>query len=112
VLAWSGPSSPGVGTGGTFHLMVSGPDLVRTVGTNTDGTALSRQFHLDNQGSVQALTTASQSIETHYKTDAWGSVLTASAPDSRSVYLGGLGYWQEPALGRDYVRARWLEPQT
>ena len=106
VLAWSGPSEA------ASSLMVQGPNLVRAVGVDTDGSPLERQFHLDHQGSVQALTTSSQSIEADYETDAWGNEQTANTSTNRSVYLGGLGYWQEPSLGLNYVRARWMDPIT
>jgi RHS repeat-associated protein len=113
VLAWSGPSNPpGGGITTSTSLMVQGPNLVRAVGVDTDGSPLDRQFHLDHQGSVQALTTSSQSIEADYETDAWGNEQTANTSTNRSVYLGGLGYWQEPSLGLNYVRARWMDPIT
>jgi RHS repeat-associated protein len=113
VLAWSGPSSPLGGVIATAtSLMVSDGALVRGVGVNADGSALSHVFHLDNQGSVQALSSGSQGVERDYETDAWGNLLTVNTSDNRAVYLGGLGYWQEPALGLSYVRARWMDPMT
>ena len=113
VLAWSGPSNPpGGGITTSTSLMAMGPNLVRAVGADTDGSPLDRQFHLDHQGSVQALTSGSSSLEQDYQMDAWGNELTSSASTNRSVYLGGLGYWQEPSLGLNYVRARWMDPIT
>jgi RHS repeat-associated protein len=113
VLAWSGPSKPLGGVIATAtSLMVSDGQLVRGVGVNADGSALNHVFHLDQQGSVQALSSGSQAVEKDYETDAWGNLLTVNTADNRSVYLGGLGYWQEPALGLSYVRARWMDPMT
>jgi RHS repeat-associated protein len=57
-------------------------------------------------------------VEGDYRGDAFGVALAASAdtiptsgnlPDSPLGYLGGLGYWNEPELGLQYVRARWLD---
>ncbi len=73
---------------------------------------LNRQYHLDALGSVLATSGSNQSIETQYQTDAFGNIRAGSAADNPHVYLGGLGYWNEPNLGLDYVRARWLNTQT
>ena len=61
---------------------------------------------------MEATTTATQALEADFAVDAWGNVLFGSAPDNPFVFLGGLGYWQEPNLGLNYVRARWLNPAT
>ncbi|GAB4455020.1 MAG: hypothetical protein OHK0029_10470 [Armatimonadaceae bacterium] len=54
-------------------------------------------------------------VEGDYRTDAYRVALAASAdttptasnlPDNPLGYLGGLGYWHEPELGLQYVRAR------
>ena len=63
-------------------------------------------------GTVQATTAGTQAVEANFATDAWGNPISGSAADNPFVYLGGLGYWQEPTLGLDYVRARWLYPAT
>ena len=100
------------GGSGPQELFSYGDNLLRAVGTNSTGATLNRQFHLDALGNVVATTTSSQSVETTYQTDAWGNVLSGSANSNPAIYLGGLGYWQEAALGLDHVRSRWLNPGT
>ena len=89
-----------------------GPNLLRAVGTNSAGTNIQRHYHLDALGSVEAITGSAQTTETSYRTDAWGAVASGSAIDNPAVFLGGLGYWNEPDLAMNYVRARWLNPAT
>ncbi len=55
------------------HKPGESPSLLRALGTNSAGTNLQRQYHLDALGSVQAITGSSQAVETAYRTDAWGS---------------------------------------
>ena len=79
------------GGSGPQELFSYGANLLRTVGTNSTGATLNRQFHLDAQGNVVATTTSSQSVETTYQTDAWGNVLSGSANSNPAIYLGGSG---------------------
>jgi RHS repeat-associated protein len=101
------------------QMLLHGPNLVRAVGFDHTEQARQRQYHLDAQGSVQA-TTQAGGVEALYGTDAWGTVLTGNPGDpdwyttidNYQTYQGGSGYWQEVGLGLEYVRARWLDPNT
>ena len=91
---------------------MQGNNLVRAVGSTTGDVPLARQYHLDSRGTVAATSLGSQALETRYSTDAFGNVLEGSAADNPAVYLGGLGYWEEPELSLQYVRNRWLNNAT
>jgi hypothetical protein len=80
----------------TNQVMVRGQELVRTVGSRGASVALGRQYHLDAQGSVQATSYYSGSIETAYGLDAWGNVGAGNALDNSYNYVGGAGYWDDP----------------
>ena len=112
-------------TGGTLaRLFVEGGPmgLIRGIGVSGSGGNVLHQFHLDAMGGVQAVTNgvtiippgqpAQASVSTRYAVDAWGNTLSGSLAENPHVYLGGKGYWQDTDLGLDYVRARWLDPQT
>src|SRR5579871_2115402 len=94
------------------QLFVHSDRVVKMLGTTALGTLVNRQYHEDAQGSVLATTRSLGLLETHYRTDTWGNVLSGSAADNSAIYLGGLGYWQDANVGLDYVRARWMNPQT
>jgi RHS repeat-associated protein len=82
------------------------------MGVTSIGGPINRNYHADLQGSILAVSGAGGSVETNYHTDSWGNVISGSAVQNPHIYLGGLGYWQEPAVNLDYVRARWYEPST
>ncbi len=102
-MIWGGDAVLAV-EGQQAQLFAQGPDLAREVGPG-----LNRVYHLDALGTVQAVSRGGL-VETRYRRDVWGNVLSRSAAGNPYIYLGGLGYWYEPDLGLDYVRARWLDP--
>ncbi len=64
-----------LGSGGAAgHLAVRGKNLSRMVGTYGGGGSLSEQFHLDRQGSIQAITRlacGSPVTDTRFRIDGW-----------------------------------------
>ena len=90
--------------GATPQLYVKGVELTRALGPSLD-----RTYHEDALGTVEALTESDQTTEVQYAVDAWGNVLSGSAADNPYVSHGGLGYWREPSVELEYVRARWLD---
>ncbi len=72
--------------------------------------AQSRYFHVDHQGTTQALTDATSAVTDRFTADAWGvPVRRTGTSINRHWYVGGRGYQRDPDTGRDYVRARYLE---
>ncbi len=100
------------GTGGWERAGVRAGSLVRALGTHADSSTINRQYHTDNQATVQATTTGSASIEADFHTDSWGNIISGTAADNPYVYQGGLGYWEDTNLTLKYVRARWMDPAT
>ncbi len=90
----------------------TGGSLVRALGTHADASTINRQYHTDNQATVQATTTSTASIEADFQTDSWGNIISGTAADNPYVYQGGLGYWEDTNLTLKYVRARWMDPTT
>src|SRR6185503_15583772 len=103
VRAWLGSA--------TTQMFVQGHDLSRAVGDRA-GAPVNRQYHQDALGTELAITDGSQTKEASYVIDAWGNVISGSAAENPAQYVGGHGYWTDPDLALDYVRARWLEPET
>ena len=103
-------SFPTPPTGG-YGVIAMGAGLTRSIGVDANGHPVVRQYHTDAQGSVLAITDGTGAPVTNYQIDAWGNVLSGSAPGNAFDFLGGLGYWSDPDLGLHYVRARWLNPQ-
>ena len=120
VVTKTGPNSAGLSglffdsfptppTGG-YGIVSAGAGLTRTIGVDANGNPVVRQYHMDGQGSVLAITDGSGNPVTNYQIDAWGNVLSGGAPGNAFDFLGGLGYWADPDLGLHYVRARWMNP--
>jgi RHS repeat-associated protein len=99
VLGWV----DGAGALGQFYSR--GPMLARAHRTG----GAKRVYHADAMGTVLALTDQAQLLETSYRLNAWGSLLSGSATENAFVYVGELGYWYEATPDRYYVRARWLQ---
>jgi RHS repeat-associated protein len=97
--------------GGLSELSVNGATLSRTIGSRAGSITISRQYHTDAMGSIQAITDATgTATETPNISDAWGGTQSSgTALDSPLNWLGGLGYWYDPDIALYYVRARWLE---
>jgi RHS repeat-associated protein len=70
-------------------------------------------LHPDHLGTIWALTDASQATSDAYLFDAWGRLLASSGSTvNPHRYVGALGYYTEPTLSLDYVRARWYRPSV
>ncbi len=70
-------------------------------------------YHADALGTINRLTDASQAVTDSYVLDAWGQPVASSGSTTNPHrYVGTLGYYTDPDLGLDYVRARWLRPAT
>jgi len=71
-------------------------------------------FYLsDALGSTTELTAADQATSDAYRYYAFGSSLTSSGSTTNPYrYVGNLGYYNESALGLQYLRARWYDPAT
>jgi RHS repeat-associated protein len=70
-------------------------------------------LHPDHLGTIEALSAADQSVVDTYLFDAWGRAIASSGSTvNPHRYIGALGYYTEPSLNLDYVRARWLRPGT
>jgi RHS repeat-associated protein len=75
--------------------------------------ATSTFLHGSLLGTIESLSAADQSVVDTYLFDAWGNLLASSGSTvNPHRYIGALGYYAEPTLGLDYVRARWLRPGT
>ncbi len=105
LLVWMGPN-------GINELTARGATLARVIGHRSGGVNLNRQYHTDAMANVEAITDSTQATEVKPVVDAWGNLLSGSATDQPYDYTGGLGYWHDPDLGMQYVRARWLNPAT
>jgi RHS repeat-associated protein len=103
MLMWQGPSN-------ISELSVRGATLARVVGKRSGNVTTNRQYHTDAMANVEAITDGTQTAEVKPTVDAWGNLLSGSATDQPFDYTGGLGYWHDPDLSLQYVRARWLNP--
>jgi len=91
-----------------------------TAGLGTYGPTVSQRrsstssfLHGSLLGTIESLTAADQSVSDTYVLDAWGRQVASSASTTNPHrYIGRLGYYTEPSLSLDYVRARWLRPST
>ena len=91
-----------------------------TAGLGTYGPTVSQRrsstssfLHGSLLGTIEALTAADQSVTDTYLLDAWGRQIASSGSTTNPHrYVGALGYYAEPSLALDYVRARWLRPST
>ena len=73
----------------------------------------SNYLHPDHLGTIWSVTGADQATSDTYLFDAWGKQLASSGSTANPHrYVGALGYYTEPSLSLDYVRARWLRPST
>jgi len=89
--------------------------LTRSVGVDANGNPVVRQYHLDGQGSVLAITDGLGNVVTGYTIDAWGNVLGGSSPGNAFDFLGGLGLcYSRSLISRGEVlvgtgfRAEWI----
>jgi len=75
--------------------------------------ATSSYLHPDHLGTIWAVTGSDQSTSDSYVFDAWGRQLASTGSTTNPHrYVGALGYYTEPTLSLQYVRARWLRPST
>ena len=75
--------------------------------------ATTSYLHPDHLGTIWAVTGSDQSTTDTYVFDAWGNQLASTGSTTNPHrYVGALGYYTEPSLSLDYVRARWLRPAT
>ena len=89
-----------------------------TSGLGTYGPTVSQRrgtassfLHGSLLGTIEGLTAADQSVSDTYILDAWGNQLASSGSTvNPHRYVGALGYYTEPSLSLNYVRARWLSP--
>lgn len=96
------PGGTGVPAGGVY-----GPMLSQRRG------ATSRFYHPSVLGTIETLTDASASVTDSYILTAFGvQVASTGSTTNPHRYIGALGYYTDPALGLDYVRARYLRPST
>ena len=95
------------GTGDSAAMLSNNPSSA-TFSRTFD--AWGRQVNGSESGSFSSTTSAPS------ETDGLGLGLGGVNPsvDSQDMfgYLGALGYWSEPSLGLQYVRARWLDNAT
>lgn len=73
-------------------------------------TSIKLVFHVDGLGSTTTLTDSSGSITDHYSYDAFGQVIQHDG-QSENAFLF-TGQYRDQTLGLDYLRARWLNPNT
>jgi len=70
-------------------------------------------YHADALGSAVGLSAADQSLTDSYRYFAFGDTLTTTGDTVNSFrFVGQLGYYHEPALALQYLRARWYRPKT
>jgi len=68
-------------------------------------------YHHDALGSTLALTNSSETVTDSYRFYAFGGTLTNSGSTINPYqYVGNLGYYNEPALSLQYLRARYYQP--
>ena len=98
-------------TGG-YGVIAMGAGLTRSIGVDANGSPIVRQYHMDGQGSVLAITDGLGNVVTNYQIDAWGNVLSGGAPGNAFDFLEWAWILERSGSpGLHYVRARWLNPQ-
>jgi len=109
-IAWSEvPTPPRLERRRTRSSRVAG-DVCRRVEGRSGTSAF---YHADALGAISRLTAASQNVTAVYVLAAWGQPVASSGSTTNPFrYVGSLGYYTEPDLGLDNVRARWLRPAT
>jgi RHS repeat-associated protein len=100
------------GGGTTQVLYTQAPGLYgRLVSQRRGGT--SSFFHFDALGSTTELTSAAQVATDSYRYYAFGEALTSSGSTTNPFrFVGRLGYYNEPTLALQYLRARWYQPSA
>jgi len=72
-----------------------------------------RLLHPDAQGTITHTTNTTGSSVDSYIFDAFGEPISVTGYSvNPHRFIGQQGYFTEPALGLDYVRARWYRPGT
>jgi len=72
-----------------------------------------RLLHPNAQGTITNTTNTTGSSVDSYIFDAFGEPISVTGYSvNPHRYIGQQGYFTEPALGLDYVRARWYRPGT
>jgi len=70
-------------------------------------------YHHDALGSTLALTDGNEAITDTCRYYAFGGTLTSSGSTINPYqYVGNLGYYNEPALSMQYLRARYYQPSS
>jgi RHS repeat-associated protein len=73
------------------------------------GSAATRYYHFDHQGTTQCLTDATGAVTDRFASDAWGvQVKRTGTSINRDWYVGNWGYHTQPDNGLNYVRARYF----
>src|SRR5437660_9333213 len=69
---------------------------------------VNRYYHLEHQGTTQALTDSTGTVTDRFACDAWGvQVKRTGSSINRQWYVGNLGYARQVDQALDYVRARY-----
>jgi RHS repeat-associated protein len=86
-------------------------DLGLLVAQRRNGT--SAFYHGDALGSAVGLTDTDETLTDSYRYFAFGDTLTSSGSTVNPFrFVGQLGYYHEPTLGLQYLRARWYRPRS
>jgi RHS repeat-associated protein len=97
-------------TAGVMHRYVMGPAVDDRIAhiDSTSGSAVTRYYHVNHQGSVIATTNADGSIVQRLSYDEYGNLTSAASATGEAFRFTGRRYDEETALY--YYRARYYSP--
>src|SRR5437660_2218357 len=74
---------------------------------------VNRYYHLEHQGTTQALTDSTGTVTDRFASDAWGvQVKRTGSSINRQWYIGNLGYARQVDQALDYIRLRYYSPSS